>query len=168
MDIINLEQLSLIIISAIVGVAISEVYKKLPVQEMFTLFGKYHKASRLKELIKIKKYRLDMRHYLYELQMAQNWFIALIVVAVVNFVFLLGSGFLKYPLWLFMIGMLPTYTIELIWLNKISYVDDLKVYQKGNPEWEKRKQRKVARKQRKKLRLERQREKLKQLGQSEA
>mgnify|MGYP003592891885 FL=1 len=159
MDIINLEQLSLIIISAIVGVAISELYKKLPVQEVFILFGKYHKASRLKELIRIKKYRLDMRHYLYELQIAQNWFIALIVVAVVNFVFLLGSGFLKYPLWLFMIGMLPTYTIELIWLNKISYVDDLKVYQKGNPEWKKRKQRKVARKQR---------EKLKQLAQNGA
>ena len=159
MDIINLEQLSLIIISAIVGVAISELYKKLPVQEVLILFGKYHKASRLKELIRIKKYRLDMRHYLYELQIAQNWFIALIVVAVVNFVFLLGSGFLKYPLWLFMIGMLPTYTIELIWLNKISYVDDLKVYQKGNPEWKKRKQRKVARKQR---------EKLKQLAQNGA
>lgn len=159
MDIINLEQLSLIIISAIVGVAISELYKKLPVQEVFILFGKYHKASRLKELIRIKKYRLDMRHYLYELQMAQNWFIALMVIAVVNFVFLLGSGFLKYPLWLVMIGMLPTYTIELIWLNKTSYVDDLKVYQKGNPEWKKRKQRKVARKQR---------EKLKQLAQNGA
>lgn len=159
MDIINLEQLSLIIISAIVGVAISELYKKLPVQEVFILFGKYHKASRLKELIRIKKYRLDMRHYLYELQMAQNWFIALMVIAVVNFVFLLGSGFLKYPLWLVMIGMLPTYTIELIWLNKTSYVDDLKVYQKGNPEWKKRKQRKVARKRR---------EKLKQLAQNGA
>lgn len=156
MDIINLEQLSLIIISAIVGVAISELYKKLPVQEVFILFGKYHKASRLKELIRIKKYRLDMRHYLYELQMAQNWFIALMVIAVVNFVFLLGSGFLKYPLWLVMIGMLPTYTIELIWLNKTSYVDDLKVYQKGNPEWKKRKQRKVARKQRIKLKQLRQ------------
>ena len=135
------------VVSAIVGVAISEVYKKLPVQEVFTLFGKYHKASRLKELIRIKKYRLDMRHYLYELQMVQNWFIALMVVAALNFIFLLGSGFLEYSIWLFMVGMLPTYIIELIWLNKISYVNDLKIYQKGNPEWKKRKQRKVARKQ---------------------
>ena len=147
MNIINLEQLSLIIISAIVGVVISEVYKKLPVQEVFTLFGKYQKSSRLKELTRIKKYRLDMRHYLYELQMVQNWFIALMVVAALNFIFLLGSGFLEYSIWLFMVGMLPTYTIELIWLNKISYVNDLKIYQKGNPEWKKRKQRKVARKQ---------------------
>lgn len=144
---INLNQLYLMVVSAIVGVAISEVYKKLPVQEVFTLFGKYHKASRLKELIRIKKYRLDMRHYLYELQMVQNWFIALMVVAALNFIFLLGSGFLEYSIWLFMVGMLPTYIIELIWLNKISYVNDLKIYQKGNPEWKKRKQRKVARKQ---------------------
>lgn len=165
---INLNQLYLMIVSAVVGVVISELNKKLPVQEVFILFGKYHKASRLKELIRIKKYRLDMRHYLYELQMVQNWFIALMIVAVVNFIFLLGSGFLEYSIWLFMIGMLPTYTIELIWLNKISYVDDLKVYQKDNPEWKKRKQRKVARKQRKKLRLESKREKLKQLGQNEA
>ncbi|ABE76290.1 hypothetical protein [Psychrobacter cryohalolentis] len=156
---INLNQLYPMILSAVVALIIGKLYEKLPVQEVFTLFGKYQKGSRLKELIRIKKYRLDMRHYLYELQIAQNWFIALIVVAVVNFVFLLGSGFLKYPLWLFMIGMLPTYTIELIWLNKISYVDDLKVYQKGNPEWKKRKQRKVVRKQR---------EKLKQLGQNGA
>lgn len=156
---INLSQLYPMILSAVVALIIGKLYEKLPVQEVFTLFGKYQKGSRLKELIRIKKYRLDMRHYLYELQIAQNWFIALIVVAVVNFVFLLGSGFLKYPLWLFMIGMLPTYTIELIWLNKISYVDDLKVYQKGNPEWKKRKQRKVVRKQR---------EKLKQLGQNGA
>lgn len=156
---INLNQLYPMILSAVVALIIGKLYEKLPVQEVFTLFGKYQKGSRLKELIRIKKYRLDMRHYLYELQIAQNWFIALIVVAVVNFVFLLGSGFLKYPLWLFMIGMLPTYTIELIWLNKISYVDDLKVYQKGNPEWKKRKQRKVARKQR---------EKLKQLAQNGA
>lgn len=156
---INLNQLYPMILSAVVALIIGKLYEKLPVQEVFTLFGKYQKGSRLTELIRIKKYRLDMRHYLYELQIAQNWFIALIVVAVVNFVFLLGSGFLKYPLWLFMIGMLPTYTIELIWLNKISYVDDLKVYQKGNPEWKKRKQRKVVRKQR---------EKLKQLGQNGA
>ena len=153
---INLNQLYLMVVSAIVGVAISEVYKKLPVQEVFALFGKYHKASRLKELIRIKKYRLDMRHYLYELQMVQNWFIALMVVAALNFIFLLGSGFLEYSIWLFMVGMLPTYTIELIWLNKISYVNDLKIYQKGNPEWKKRKQRKVARKQRIKLKQLRQ------------
>lgn len=148
---ISLNQLYPMILSAVVALIIGKLYEKLPVQEVFTLFGKYHKASRLKELIRIKKYRLDMRHYLYELQMAQNWFIALMVIAVVNFFFLLGSGFLKYPPWLFMVGMLPTYIIELIWLNKISYVDDLKVYQKGNPEWKKRKLRKVARKQRKKL-----------------
>ncbi len=148
---INLNQLYPMILSAVVALIIGKLYEKLPVQEVFTLFGKYQKGSRLKELIRIKKYRLDMRHYLYELQMAQNWFIALMVIAVVNFFFLLGSGFLKYPPWLFMVGMLPTYTIELIWLNKISYVDDLKVYQKGNPEWKKRKLRKVARKQRKNL-----------------
>lgn len=148
---INLSQLYPMILSAVVALIIGKLYEKLPVQEVFTLFGKYQKGSRLKELIRIKKYRLDMRHYLYELQMAQNWFIALMVIAVVNFFFLLGSGFLKYPPWLFMVGMLPTYTIELIWLNKISYVDDLKVYQKGNPEWKKRKLRKVARKQRKNL-----------------
>lgn len=148
---INLNQLYSMIFSAVVALVIGKLYEKLPVQEVFTLFGKYHKASRLKELIRIKKYRLDMRHYLYELQMVQNWFIALMIVAALNFIFLLGSGFLEYSIWLFMVGMLPTYTIELIWLNKISYVDDLKVYQKGNPEWKRRKQRKVARKQRKKL-----------------
>lgn len=165
MDTISLSQLCFMIISAVIGVVISELYKKLPLQEVFVLFGKYYKASRLKELIRIKKYRLDMRHYLYELQMVQNWFIALMIMAVVNFIFLLSSGILEYSFWLFMVGMLPTYTIELIWLNKISYVDDLKVYQKGNPEWKKRRQRKVARKQRKKLKLERKREELQKLGQ---
>lgn len=144
---ISLNQLYPMILSAVVALIIGKLYEKLPLQKVFTLFGKYHKASRLKELIRIKKYRLDMRHYLYELQMVQNWFIALMVVAALNFIFLLGSGFLEYSIWLFMVGMLPTYTIELIWLNKISYVNDLKIYQKGNPEWKKRKQRKVARKQ---------------------
>lgn len=158
MEIISISQLYLMIISAVIAVVINEMYKKLPVQEMFILFGKCHKASRLKELIRIKNYRLDLRHYLYELQMVQNWFIALMIAAVVNFIFLLSSGILEYSIWLFMVGMLPTYIIELIWLNKRSYVDDLKVYQKGNLEWKKRKQRKIAHKQRKKLKLERKRE----------
>lgn len=158
MEIISISQLYLMVISAVIAVVINEMYKKLPVQEMFILFGKYHKASRLKELIRIKNYRLDLRHYLYELQMVQNWFIALMIAAVVNFIFLLSSGILEYSIWLFMVGMLPTYIIELIWLNKRSYVDDLKVYQKGNLEWKKRKQRKIAHKQRKKLKLERKRE----------
>ena len=158
MEIISISQLYLMIISAVIAVVINEMYKKLPVQEMFILFGKCHKASRLKELIRIKNYRLDLRHYLYELQMVQNWFIALMIAAVVNFIFLLSSGILEYSIWLFMVGMLPTYIIELIWLNKRSYVDDLKVYQKGNLEWKKRKQRKIANKQRKKLKLERKRE----------
>jgi len=153
------------IISAFIGIFISELYKKLPIQEVFILFGKYHKTSRLKELIRIKKYRLDMRHYLYELQMVQNWFIALMVVAVVNFIFLLSSGIFEYSTGLFIVGMLPTYIIELIWLNKISYVNDLKVYQKGNPEWRKRRQRKIARKKRKKLKLERKREESKKIDQ---
>lgn len=161
MDTISLSQLYFMIISAVIGVVISELYKKLPLQEVFVLFGKYHKASRLKELIRIKKYRLDMRHYLYELQMVQNWFIALMIAAVMNFIFLLSSDILEYSIWLFMVGMLPTYIIELVWLNKISYVNDLKVYQKGNLEWKKRKQRKIAHKQRNKLKLERKREELK-------
>lgn len=158
MEIISISQLYLMIISAVIAVVINEMYKKLPVQEMFILFGKCHKASRLKELIRIKNYRLDLRHYLYELQMVQNWFIALMIAAVVNFIFLLSSGILEYSIWLFMVGMLPTYIIELIWLNKRSYVDDLKVYQKDNLEWKKRKQRKIAHKQRKKLKLERKKE----------
>lgn len=161
MDTFSLSQLYFMIISAVIGVVISELYKKLPLQEVFVLFGKYHKASRLKELIRIKKYRLDMRHYLYELQMVQNWFIALMIAAVMNFIFLLSSDILEYSIWLFMVGMLPTYIIELVWLNKISYVNDLKVYQKGNLEWKKRKQRKIAHKQRNKLKLERKREELK-------
>lgn len=165
MDIINLDQLYLMVLSGIVALVIGKLYEKLPVKEAFMLFEKYHKASRLKELVKIKKYRLDLRYYLYELQMIQSWFIALMIVAVVNFIFLLSSGFLEYSIWLFIVGMLPTYVIELIWLNKISYVNDLRVYQKGNPEWGKRIQRKVARKQRKKLKLERKTEELKQLGQ---
>lgn len=158
MEIISISQLYLMIISAVIAIVINEMYKKLPVQEMFILFGKCHKASRLKELIRIKNYRLDLRHYLYELQMVQNWFIALMIAAVVNFIFLLSSGILEYSIWLFMVGMLPTYIIELIWLNKRSYVDDLKVYQKGNLEWKKRKQRKIAHKKRKKLKLERKKE----------
>lgn len=165
MNTISLDQLCLILISAVIGVFISELYKKLPVREVFISFEKSYKSSRLKELIKIKRYRLDLRHYLYELQMIQNWFIALIAIAALNLIFLLSSGILEYSIWLFIVGMLPTYTIEIIWLNKISYVDDLKVYQKGNPEWKKRRQRKIARKQRKKLKLERKREISKQLEQ---
>lgn len=152
------DQLYLVIISAVVGVIINELYKKIPFREVLMLFGKYQRASRLQELIIVKNYRFDDRHYLYELQMVQNWFITLVIVAIVNFLFLLSNGFLQYPVWFFIIGMLPTYFIQLIWLNKMSYVDDLRVYQKDSLEWKKRKQRKIEYKKRRKLKLEQKRE----------
>jgi hypothetical protein len=155
---ITFDQLYLVLISAVVGVIINELYKKNPFKAGLVLFGKYQRASRLKDLKVVKNYRFDDRHYLYELQIVQNWFIALVVVAIFNFLFLLSNGFLEYPIWFLIIGMLPTYTIELIWLNKMGYVDDLKVYQKDSLEWKKRKQRKIAYKQRRKLKLERKKE----------
>lgn len=160
---ITVDQLYMFVISAIIGVAISEIYKKLPVYELLVLFGKYQRESRLKELKIIKNRRHDDRHYSYELQKNNHWFTVLVVVAVANFSFLINYNFLEYPLWLLILGMLPTYVIEFIWLNKSSYIEDLVVYQKGNPEWAKRKQRKVQYKKRKMLKLERRREKLKQL-----
>lgn len=166
MNSFTFDQLYLVLISAVVGVIINELYKKIPFQEILMLFGKYQRASRLHELHIVKNHRFDDRHYLYELQMVQNWFIALVIIAIVNFLFLLSNGVLEYPVWFFILGMLPTYTIELILLNKMSYVDDLKVYQKGNLEWKKRKQRKIAYKQRRKLKLEQKNRQLeKMLGQ---
>ncbi|WP_114701959.1 hypothetical protein [Psychrobacter proteolyticus] len=155
---ITFDQLYLVLISAVVGVIINELYKKIPFKAGLVFFGKYQRASRLEELKIIKNHRFDDRHYLYELQIAQNWFIALVVVAIFNFLFLLSNGFLEYSIWFLIIGMLPTYTIEVIWLNKMGYIDDLKVYQKGSLEWKKRKQRKIAYKQRRKLKLEQEKE----------
>lgn len=160
---ITIDQLYLFVISAIIGVAISEIYRKLPIYELFILFEKYQRGSRLKELVVIKNRRHDDRHYSYEMQKVNHWFIVLVVVAVANFIFLINYNFLEYPLWLFVLGMLPTYTIEFIWLNKSSYIEDLVVYQKDNPEWAKRKQRKAKYKKRKMLKLEQRRKKLKQL-----
>lgn len=45
--------------------------------------------------------------------------------------------------------MLPTFTIEIIWLKKTSYVEDLVTYQRGSLEWEKCRQRKNKRRTRK-------------------
>ncbi|WP_201618354.1 hypothetical protein [Psychrobacter urativorans] len=142
------------IASGIVSLAISELYRKLPLQKLLTLklllnFRECQQGSRLKELVVIKNNRQDDRHYLYELQQSQNFFILLIVTAVVNFVFLLMNNFLAYPTWFFIFGMLPTYVVEFLWLNKVSYVEDLRVYQKGNLEWKKRKRRKIRYKNKK-------------------
>lgn len=146
--------ISSMIASGIVSLIISELYRKLPLRKLFILkmpssFREWQQGSRLKELIIIKNNRQDDRHYLYELQKSQNLFTLLLVTAVVNFVFLLMNNFLAYPTWFFIFGMLPTYIVEFLWLSKVSYVEDLGVYQKGNVEWEKRKQRKIRYKNKK-------------------
>lgn len=147
------------IASGIVSLIISELYRKLPIRKLPiakipSSFRECQQGSRLKELLIIKNNRQDARHYLYELQKSQNLFILLIVTAVANFVFLLMNNFLTYPVWVLIIGMLPTYIVEFLWLNKVSYVEDLGVYQKGNEEWKKRKQRKIKYKNNKTQKLE--------------
>ena len=118
--------------------------KKLP-----NVLKYYRKLSRYKELLKIKNNRDDDRYYLYELQKAQNWFITFLFVITVNFVFLISNGILNFSTWLFFILMTPSFIVEILWLNKVSYVEDLRVYQKGNLEWKKRKQRKNRRRAKK-------------------
>lgn len=113
------------------------------------LFKSCQILFRKKTLIKIKNNRDDDRYYLYELQKAQNWFITFLFVITVNFVFLVSNGILNFSTWLFFILMTPSFIVEILWLNKVSYVEDLRVYQKGNLEWKKRKQRKNRRRAKK-------------------
>ncbi|MEN6669436.1 hypothetical protein AAJP47_03570 [Psychrobacter sp. B38] len=109
------------------------------------LFKSCQRLFRKKTLIRIKDNRHDDRHYLYELQKSQNWFITFSFVIIINFLFLLVNGILNSSIWLFLVLMTPSFIIEIIWLNKVSYVEDLRIYQKDNLEWKKRKKRKNER-----------------------
>lgn len=115
-------------------------------QRLPNLFMSFQRASRYKQLCKIKNNRHDERYYLYELQKAQNWFITFLATLVLSFIWLVNNNVLECSLLLFLICMLPTFVLEIIWLNKLSYVQDLGVYQQGNLEWKKRRQRKIKRK----------------------
>ena len=106
------------------------------------VFKNFQIWSRKKKLIKIKNHRHDERYYLNELQLSQNWFITFLLVMIVNFLFVLNNNILDFSIWLFLLLMFPTFIVEIIWLNKSSYVEDLATYQKGNLEWRKRRQRK--------------------------
>ena len=112
------------------------------------LFNRYQKISRYKYLLKIKRNRLDERYYLYELQKAQNWFIIFILVLMLNFIWLVNNHILTISIWWFFIFMTPSFIVEIIWLNHLSYIEDLRIYQKNNLEWKKRRQRKARRKNR--------------------
>ncbi len=143
-------ELSLIINSLIGGLILWSIFELAKYsQRLPSLFKSCQKASRYKQLDKIKNMRHDERHYIYELQKAQNWFITFLATLALNFVWLVQNNVLEYSLSLFLICMLPTFILEIVWLNKLSYIQDLGVYQKGNLEWKKRKRRKIERKLRK-------------------
>ena len=131
--------------TAIFGSMVSLFKKsyKLPL-----IFKTYRKSSRYKQLIKIKNNRQDERYYLYELQKSQNWFIVFMLVLILNFIWLINNHILSISMWWFLIFMTPSFIVEIIWLNKLSYIEDLRVYQKGSLEWKKRQQRKVRRRKR--------------------
>ena len=124
-------------------IIIAKLYKqsyKLPV-----IFKKYRISSRKKQLIKVKNNRYNDRHYLYELQKSQNWFIVFLLAFIINFLVLLINEVITRSTLLVLIYMFPTFIIEIIWLKKTSYVEDLVTYQKGSLEWQKRRQRKNER-----------------------
>ena len=127
-------------LGSVLLVVIARLYKnlyKLPIvfKQCLTSFQK-------KQLIKVKNNRHNERYYLYELQKSQNWFITFLLVFIANFLFLLNNSILDFSIWLFLLLMFPTFIVEIIWLNKSSYVEDLATYQKGSLEWKKRRQRK--------------------------
>lgn len=124
-------------------VSLFKKFYKLPL-----IFKSYQKSSRYKQLVKIKNNRQDERYYLYELQKSQNWFIVFMLVLILNFIWLINNHILSISIWWFLIFMTPSFIVEIIWLNKLSYIEDLRVYQKGSLEWKKRQQRKVKRKKR--------------------
>ncbi|MGP5210454.1 hypothetical protein ACTXJ5_06650 [Psychrobacter alimentarius] len=115
------------------------------VQTLPIVFKNYQKLSRHKELIKVKNNRHDNRNFLYELQKVQNWFIVFVLSSILNFLWLLNNNILESSIWLFLILMTPSFILEFIWLNKLSYIEDLRIYQKGSLEWKKRRQRKNKR-----------------------
>lgn len=140
-------ELNSVINSLIGGLILWAIFKIAKYsQRLPSLFMSFQKASRYKQLNKIKNNRQDERHYLYELQKAQNWFIIFLATLILSFIWLVNNNVLEYSLLLFLICMLPTFILEIVWLNKLSYVQDLGVYQKGNLEWKKRRQRKIRRK----------------------
>lgn len=148
----NTEALIPLVVSGLIvtglAFAISKTFQKLSI-----IFKSYQRFSRKKELIRVKNTRHDDRQYQYELQKAQNWFIVFLIFLMVNFYFLVSNNVLEYSIWLFLLCMTPTFIIEIFWLNQLSYVEDLRVYQKGSLEWKKRKQRKIEQKKRRVKRL---------------
>lgn len=133
-------------LGSVLLVVIARLYKysyKLPI-----VFKQYQISSRKKQLNKVRNNRHDDRHYLYELQKSQNWFITFSLVIIMNFLFLLINGILDFSIWLFLVLMTPSFIMEILWLNKVSYIEDLRVYQKDNLEWKKRKKRKNERRNR--------------------
>lgn len=166
---ITFHELFLIVVSYFVMYVIGWVHKKIPVQRILTLrppssLRKIQRGRRYNELVLVKNNRHDKHHYDYELQKSQNWFIVFVVTGLVNFNFLLSHNFLEYSLWLFLIFMFPTFIAEFIWLNKMSYVEDLRVYQKNSFEWKNRRKRKVEYKknERKRLKAAEEKKKLQQ------
>lgn len=115
-------------------------FRKLPI-----VFKYYQTSSRKKQLIKIKNNRNDDRYYLYELQKSQNWFFTFLIFALFNIMLLIMSRIHEHSILLFLILMLPSFILEAVWLNKLGYIEDLRIYQKGSLEWKKRKQRKNKR-----------------------
>ena len=131
------------VLGAAVFAGIAIILKNIP--KLPVVFKHYQKSSRHKELIKVKNNRHDNRHFLYELQKVQNWFIVFILVSILNFLWLLSNNIVESSIWLFLILMMPSFVLEFIWLNKLSYIEDLRIYQKGSLEWKKRRQRKNKR-----------------------
>ncbi|WP_201616217.1 hypothetical protein [Psychrobacter urativorans] len=130
-------------LGSVLLVIIARLYRqsyKLPV-----VFKHYRISSRKKQLIKVKNNRHDERHYLYELQKSQNWFIIFLLVFIINFLWLINNNITDRSFFSALIFMFPTFVMEFIWLKKTSYIEDLITYQKGSLEWEKRRQRKNKR-----------------------
>lgn len=135
------------VLGAVVFAGIAIILKNI--QTLPVVFKRYQKSSRHKELIKVKNNRHDNRHFLYELQKAQNWFIAFILISILNFLWVLSNNIIESSIWVFLILMTPSFVIEFLWLNKLSYIEDLRIYQKENLEWKKRRQRKNKRRNKK-------------------
>lgn len=128
---LNTVEISSIVNSLIGGLILWGIFKLAKYsQRLPSSFKSFQKASRHKQLYKIKNMRHDERHYMYELQKSQNWFITFLATLILSFVWLVQNNVLEYSLLLFLICMLPTFILEIVWLNKLGYIQDLGVYQK--------------------------------------